>query len=754
MYENVPNELKNTPNWVCWKSIPQPRPDDPNHIGKIPVNPKTGGQAQSNNPETWSDFQTALAASKQFSGIGFMFGNSEFFGVDVDKVADAIHEYQSGGAGIVSEFMNTLQSYAELSPSGKGIHIICRGSLPKNGRRKGNVEMYESGRFFTVTGNRFGDFSEIRDCTQTIIPLHEKYIGGGLTEPAAKPKPAAQIPTTAGEVIALAANAKNGAAFSALFSGDISGYASQSEADMAFCNMLAFWCCGDAELMDVIYRQSGLMREKWDRRQSGSTYGAMTLQKAIASCQNYYEPRGKSPDFRINIGENQELARRYTFDDTGNAERFVALYGENLRYNYTDKCWMYWDDRAWRYDNCGATARAADKSVEAMSAEGKVYAKDDEENGGDLLKQFNKHIKYSRSHKGKRAFIDEAQHIVPVTVGELDRHIMAFNAPNGTITLKNGTLLEHNKSWLITHLSPVEYTDKADHPLWDRFLDDIFCGDAELIHYIQKAVGYSLTGRTDEQCLFFLFGTGRNGKSTFIDVIRNIMGDYAMNVQPETLMVRNNNGSASSDIARLKGARFVTSVEPNEGMRLNEGLIKQLTGEDWITARKLYGNEFEFKPEFKLWMATNHKPIIRGTDTGIWRRIHMIPFTANIPPEKADKQLGDKLCAEYPAILKWAVDGCLMWQREGLGMPKAVLDMVREYRREMDVVTAFIEDRCKIGDNEYERASTLYSEYSAWCDNNNEYKMSNTKFSIELAKRFKKVSKMDGKYFVGLSLYR
>lgn len=759
MYENIPEELKSVPNWVCWQASPDPRPDDPNHLKKTPINPRTGGGAMSNNPDTWADYDTALKASERFSGIGFMFGNSPYFGVDVDKVESDIREYLEGGAGIVSEFMNGLQSYSELSPSGKGIHIICKGTLPKRGRRRGNVEMYESGRFFTVTGNSFGDYATIRDCTERIKPLHEKYIGGGLKEPAPKSHNLAPLPTTAGEIVALATKAKNGALFTALFGGDISGYNSQSEADMALCNMLAFWCRCDAEMMDTIFRQSGLMRDKWDRAQSGSTYGALTIQKAIADCENVYEPRS-SAKYRVNItgddGEEQELSvRKYTFDDTGNAERFVDLFGEDMRYNYTDKCWIFWDGRCWCTDYDGAAARVADKCVEAMAAEGKVYAAEDEETGGDMFKQFSKHVKYTRSHKGKKAFIEEAQHRLPIMAKDLDRHLMALNTPNGTITLKNGALLDHNKAWQITRMTTVEFTDKADHPLWDKFLLEVFEGDIELIRYVQKAVGYSLTGRTDEQCAFFLFGTGRNGKTTFLDVIRDIAGDYAMNVQPETLMVRSNQSTAvNSDIARLKGARLVTSVEPNEGMRINEGLLKQLTGDDTVTARKLYANEFEFKPEFKLWMATNHKPIIRGTDTGIWRRIHMIPFTAQIPPEKVDKQLKDKLRAEYPAILRWAVDGCLLWQSEGLGMPLAVKEMVREYRREMDVLTAFIEDRCEVGDGKYEKASALYGAYSAWCDANNEYKMSNTKFGIEIAKRYKKVARPDGNYYIGLALWR
>lgn len=757
MYENIPSELKRLKNWVCWSAVPDDK--RAGKIKKLPVNPYTGGGAQSNNPDTWSDFDTALNASAQFTGIGFMFGGCDYFGVDIDGVQDDVREFIDGGGGIVSEFVNALQSYTELSQSGNGIHIICKGTLPKRGRRKGNVEMYEDGRFFVMTGNSISHYAEIADCTERIKPLHEKYIGGGKTEPSRNfVQSIAQIgaPSSVSEILEAARNAKNGATFSALYSGDFSGYTSQSEADMALCNMLAFWTRCDAELMDAMFRQSGLMRDKWDRQQSGSTYGALTIQKAVESCTAVYQPREKR-EYRLSVRGNDGavdvLPRLYSFDDTGNADRFVDLFGQDMRYNYAEKCWLYWDGRRWAYDQDGTAARAADSSVEAMSDELRYYEQKDENEGSELAKQFTKHVKYSRSHKGKTALMNEAQHRMPILPNKLDRHLMAFNTPNGTMSLKTGELNAHDPKWLITKMSTVEYTDTADCPLWDSFLMDIFGGDRDLIRYVQKAVGYSLTGRTDEQCAFFLFGTGRNGKSTFLDVVREIMGDYAMNIQPETLMVRNSQSSAiNSDIARLKGARLVTSVEPNEGVRINEGLLKQLTGDDTVTARKLYCNEFEFKPEFKLWMATNHKPIIRGTDTGIWRRIHMIPFTVQIPPAKVDRQLKDKLRREYAAILHWAVEGCILWQREGLSMPRAVMDMVREYRREMDVISAFLEDRCEIKDYASASASQLYGAYTAWCDANNEYKMSNTKFGIEMAKRFNKVSKTGGNHYVGVRL--
>jgi len=755
-YDNIPSELKQNGLFCLWRYEERATGGKPT---KIPYQ-INGYLAASTIKEHFTDFCTAVSYSNDYDGIGLGIFDG-FCAVDIDHCIDENGAFSDVAADIIG----IMQSYTEKSPSGNGVRIIFRAKelfydkakYYINNQKLG-LEIYVSGatnKYVTLTGNVMCDLPVLERSAE-IAAVMEKYMKrSAKTEPSRKfVRSSAQIgtPASVSDILEAARNAKNGAAFSALYAGDISGYASQSEADMALCNMLAFWCRCDAELMDTMYRQSGLMREKWDRQQSGSTYGALTIQKAVEGCTSVYQPRGHS-DYRLNVhgGEVDILPKLYTFDDTGNADRFIDMFGQDMRYNYAEKSWLYWDGRRWAYDMDGTAARAADCSVAAMSSELEYYERQED----DTAKQFAKHIKYSRSHKGKKALTDEAQHRVPVLPHQLDKHLMAFNTPNGTLSLKTGELAAHDPKWLITKMSNVEYTDTADHPLWDRFLMDIFGGNRDLIRYVQKAVGYSLTGRTDEQCAFFLFGTGRNGKSTFLDVIRDIVGDYAMNIQPETLMVRSSQSSGiSSDIARLKGARLVTSVEPNEGVRINEGLLKQLTGDDTVTARKLYCNEFEFKPEFKLWMATNHKPIIRGTDTGIWRRIHMIPFTVQIPPERIDRQLKDKLRREYAAILHWAVEGCLLWQSEGLQMPRAVMDMVREYRREMDVISAFLEDRCETADFALAQATALYSSYTAWCDANNEYKMSNTKFGIELAKRFKKIKQREGWYYSGLRILR
>ena len=757
-YSAIPQELKGYKNWVCWQAYPDPKSHS--GISKKPINPRTGGFAMPNNSDTWSDFETAVRQSGKYSGIGFMFSNSPFFGVDLDDMPNDIQDYQNGGAdNIISEFVNTLQSYTEFSQSKTGVHIICKGNLPE-GRRKakndsGGFEMYENGRFFVVTGNYCSEYGYINDCTESVKPLHSKYLGK-----TAEPKPNKNITVnlnSVDDIVRAACSAKNGSLFKALYSGDFSAYSSQSEADMAFCNMLAFWCGCDAEKMDAIFRQSGLMRDKWDRKQSGTTYGVITLQKAISGCSQTDNPK-KQNDYSISIGNgkviqtvDEEKMRAYTFDDMGNAERFVDLFGENVRYCYTEKKWYFYNSMRWSVDNLGVILRMADKCVEAMKAEAKLYLQADEESGGDMAKAFEKHMKSSRSNKSKKAMLNEIEHHLPILPIQMDRYKMALNTPSGIINLKNGDVKAHNPEYYFTKITSVDCAEAADCPRWLAFLDDIFAGDKDLIRYIQKAVGYSLTGSTAEQCAFFLYGTGRNGKSTFIDVIRDVFGDYAANIQPETIMVKSSQSNAiNSDIARLKGARLVTSVEPNEGVRLNEGLLKQLTGDDTVTARKLYSEEFEFKPEFKLWMATNHKPIIRGTDTGIWRRIHMIPFDVQIPEDKVDKNLTHKLKAEMTGIFKWCIDGCLMWQREGLQMPAAVLKSVREYRREMDVISAFIEDKCTLEGTV--QASTLYAAYVSWADSNNEYCMSNTKFSTEIAKRFEKIKGRNYNYFTGISI--
>ena len=760
-YKNIPAELRSLPQWVGFLMTPGKN----GKMNKLPVNPYTLYGASSTNPETWGTFNDALSAIGKpckvgqsegiVEGIGFVFA-PPYCGIDLDHVID-----ENGAADILAlAIVKKINSYTEISPSGTGLHIIYKGEIHPEWKKKQvdalgkgtDLEMYQTGRFFTVTGNLWENYGSVAQRDKEAQQIQNEYMDAGRKPSAKKPSPVRNNDLRDDDIIEAAMNSKNGMLFSDLYAGKWQDrYGSQSEADMAFCAMLAFWFQRDFDRMDAVFRRSGLMREKWDRKTGNATYGALTLQKAIAECTNVYKPNAPDDNsFSITIKSKGQVQKCYTFDDTGNAQRLYDMFGDRTRYNYTDKKWMIYDRNKWTYDMTGYIWKLIDKSTDAMKLEAKYYEEYDAENDTDMSEQFEKHMKKCRSNNTKKALEKEVQHYVPITPNKLDRNKLLLNTPDGVIDLQSFEISPCSPEYYVTKSTSVSRREGAECPLWMRFLNEIFGGNGELIRYVQKAAGYSLSGLTDEQCAFFCYGTGRNGKTTFLDIIRCIAGDYASNIQPETLMIRSTNSAANSDIARLKGARFVTSVEPNEGVRLNEGLLKQLTGDDVVTARKLYGDEFEFKPEFKLWMATNHKPIIRGTDTGIWRRIHLIPFTVQIPEKEVDRKLKDKLMQEIEGIFLWCLEGLRMYNEEGLEKPDAVIQATADYKQEMDTISKFL-DECTVPSFAGSvKAKDLYNVYTKWCDDNGEYKLTNTKFGQEIQKRFERKRNNSGYFYSGI----
>ena len=757
-YDNIPEELKSLPQWVGFFRISSKN----GKTTKKPVNVRTLYGASTTNPDTWGTFEQAVLSIGKtarvgedtgiIEGIGFVF-SPPYCGIDLDNVVDRdTGEINPEALDVVEN----MRSYTELSPSGTGLHIIYKGKIhPEWKCKRGNalgdntdLEMYQQGRYFTITGNIWGNVRKIEERDGIAGLIQKTYMQPEKKVQKNEQPVVRELKLSDSDILNVARNSRNGTLFTELFEGSWQGrYSSQSEADMAFCSMLAFWFGCDFERMDNIFRKSGLMREKWDRKQSGSTYGALTLNKAINECTKVYTPSvPDNSDFSVEIKSH----KYYSFDDMGNAQRLIDMFGDKIRYNYNDKRWMIYDKNKWKYDITGFLSNLIDKAVEEMKNESKYYEEYDAENGTELLAAFEKHMKKCRNNNSKTALEKEARHYVAITPNALDRHKLLLNTPSGIIDLISFKVLPNDPLKYFTKSTAASYTKGTECPLWLKFLDEIFAGDKEVIHYVHKAVGYSLSGLTDEQCAFFLYGSGRNGKSTFIDIIREIFGDYASNIQPETLMIKNAGSSANSDIARLKGTRLVTSVEPNEGVRLNEGLLKQLTGDDVVTARKLYGDEFEFKPEFKLWMTTNHKPIIRGTDTGIWRRIHLIPFTVQIPENKVDRKLKEKLLGELDGIFLWCLEGLKMYNSEGLTKPSSVSQAVEQYKGEMDTVSKFL-DECTVSDPfGCVKANELYSAYSSWCETNGEYKMTNTKFGMEVTKKYERKRLSIGNVYIGL----
>jgi putative DNA primase/helicase len=340
-----------------------------------------------------------------------------------------------------------------------------------------------------------------------------------------------------------------------------------------------------------------------------------------------------------------------------------------------------------------------------------------------------------RSESGARIkeMVDLARSDVPVVPDELDASPGLLNTESGTIELRTGELREHRREDLITKLAPVEYRPDAPAPAWDAFLERVLPGE-ELRGFVQRASGYSATGDTSEQCMFINHGGGANGKSTFQEAIAAALGDYAMRAPTEMLLTKRS-GGIPNDIARLKGSRFVTSSETEEGRRLAESLIKDLTGQDTVTARFLWAELFEFTPTHKLWLSTNHKPEIRGTDNAIWRRIRLIPWSVTIPPTEQNKKLPATLRQELAGILAWIVRGCLEWRREGLQAPHEVRRATGEYRAEMDVLAGFLAECCELDTGHWEYAKDLYECYKRWCDENGERPEPQRKFGGRLGER-------------------
>ena len=575
-------------------------------------------------------------------------------------------------------------------------------------------------------------------------------------------------------------------------------YDSQSDADMALVSILAFWCGCVEEQIDRIFRTSGLMRAKWDRVTGDGTYGTITIRNAVLSCHDIYRPTrasaisefsiigdeeieadkvvdnrvervygnvceevgGKNrkvttadaiqeerdrreregyaftPDYRCLTTRietlNPQSNPRYESFQIGNAMMFVDYYRPIVLMNATRNCWYIYDGRVWRSDTHGLTIAemAKDFHDALLMFALTITSEDTRERFLDRVDKLDQ--KKFRDIMIKDAGADDS---IKLEMDAFDRDKYTFNCHNGTINLLTGEFRKHSPSDFLTKISDVDYVPDATCPRWLKFMDEIMDGDKDRIRFLQKAIGYAMSGDTRLECMFILYGaTSRNGKGTTMETVLHILGDYGRTAKPDMLSAKGiiNSSGPSEDVARLNGARMVNLSEPGKHMQINASLAKQMTGNNILTARYLRENSFEFKPQFKLFIDTNHLPQISDMTMFESDRIRIIPFYRHFTAKERDIDLKSYFAQpeNLSGILNWCLEGFRLYHEEGLEMPKSVLEATTEYRNVSDRILMFIKQCLKKKRGQELRAQSVYRRYQDWCAENG--------FKAENASNFRK----------------
>lgn len=432
--------------------------------------------------------------------------------------------------------------------------------------------------------------------------------------------------------------------------------------------------------------------------------------------------------------------------DSANAERWVELHGERFRWHAGRQCWMVWDGTRWGVDD-GAEALRTTKDVGVSWLQRDAPTSDPQFMAACIV-----HAKRSESAGARRAMLQlaAAEEGMSVATSAWDADPWMLNCANGVLDLRDGRLLQHHAPRMMSKLAPTEYDPAATAPRFDAFLAQAL-PDPEVRLWVQRLVGYALTGVVREHVLPVFYGSGGNGKGTLVNTLGAVLGDYARAVPADLLMRRTGGDQHPTERATLLGLRLAFASETEAGRQLAEATVKSLTGGDPISARFMRQDFFEFLPSHKLILSTNHRPKIRGTDAGIWRRVRLIPWTT--APEKPDTTLGEALLREAPGVLRWAVEGCLGWQREGLPRVAAIEAATEVYKHEQDVLALFLEECTTSTPSASTSSSELFKAYKDWAEEQGEYAWTHRAFGQALAERGVDKAKRHGTmHYVGLGL--
>jgi putative DNA primase/helicase len=718
--DNIPTELEKLDQWVIYKGDKRPR------------NPRNNDLSDVSDPKRWDSFENACKAAKQYRarGVGFVFTeDDDYCGIDLDKAI--------GENGVIDPeaqaIIDKLDSYSEVSQSGRGIHIIVRGKKPGSRCRSDNVEIYDKSRYFALTGMLWQDRAVINGRQAELDWLCEETFGGASETTEAEPvsvilSPDAEPPKDKLKVLLEDDDFKETWEHK-------KGLPSLSDYDWKLaCHAIeADW--EDQEIANLI---TAFRRRHGDAKDSKKAMRKDYIPNTIAKAR---AEKANAPDKDTHL------------TDTGNAEFMVKLYGEQLRYDHKRRTWLRWGTHHWETDQDGYVTRLAREAAKLR-----------------FLKAADIKDTKFREKAALWAIASESKMKVDACVGlardampfadkgdNWDTDEMLLGCENGIIDLRTGALRPGKPEDRITMSTGLDYDPNAKCPRWEKFLREIFANkegkpDEHLIDWLWRVLGYTITGDMTEQIMMMGYGEGGNGKSKFFEAIEHALGDYAHNTPFSTFRLPQT--PSTNDLADLRSRRFVVSSETNRGTKLNMERIKAISGGDKMSARHLYCENAKFNPQAKIWLFVNAKPEIDDDSVAAWRRVRLIPFTQTFIKERDDKQLKAKLEAEGQGILAWLVRGCLEWQKRRLGdAPDSVRAATVCYMRETDTVLSFI-DNCSVREEGRKiRASVFYSAYKSWMkDVVNRKALSLMAFGLRMSKIVEKRDSAKGFYYMNIDL--
>lgn len=748
------DDMRASKQWVCWRLEKRN-----GKLTKVPYNPLNGRKAESNDPQTWGTAQQALdrcnRPQSHYQGIGFMFSPSilPIMGIDLDHCVNAETGQIDAWAW---EIIKRLNTYAEYSPSGTGVHLLIIGELPaievdgqieRKGKKKklsgddyqkdAAIEMYCEKRYFTFTGRRLKESpKEIAHGQKQIMDLYAELFPKVVTSTYKTPIP--MIAISDRDLLDKAMRAANGQEFTNLWNGQGGNDASQN--DYKLCCMLAFWTGKDANRMDRLFRQSGLYRQKWDEHRGEQTYGEITLQNAINACTEVYGsrlPDEPLPDVQTEQVPVDELAAikqvknlcNFSADDAGNGDALYNMFGE--KYLYCSKLgWLVYTGTHWSLDPDAAQVKR--DAVVVLRKRRHLAVDQEKEAIIACTKADTKRV---------NGCIERFKTLVDVSIDVFDSDPDTLNCQNGMLHLRTGELAPHKPSQRFTYCVPVDYNPQANCPEWLDYLHGVVGGGQEVINYLQMAAGYSLTGQTKEEVLFYLFGPSRSGKGTFSEVMMSLLPHpLATMVDFNTFTAKREGDVSNFDLAPLKPSRMIFASESNRGQSLNPAKIKQMTGGDLVRACYKHKDFFSYRPQFKMWMLSNWPVNGDPDDDALWGRVRVIEFP-NSFLGKEDKSKKERLkqTEALSGVLTWAVQGAMAWYQlgsQGLQTPESVKETTQKHRSEMDYIRQWLDERCEIDqadENAWTANNDLMASYRDWCSENMiQYPYSPKKFAQAL----------------------